>query len=198
MDKRRYSRIYAAPQMFAPVHVHVTRERKEKQTFRYKVANVLVPVRHPHASQSRTTQDKMASHNSCWCTTHLDIYFSLPSIIGGRHGAQQSAKPASLIADAGPKVATIDVTGDNDALPDNLVGICPRTVIRSHAEGQALPCFRCRHTLRCRLRCQSEAMYWRHGTEECHHHHKGGYRHRHVEKAGCGIMHDQWLLYDCF
>ena len=141
---------------------------------------------------------KMASHNSCWCTTHLDIYFSLPFIIGGRHGAQQSAKPASLIADAGPKVATIDVTGDNDALPDNLVGICPRTVIRSHAEGQALPCFRCRHTLRCRLRCQSEAMYWRHGTEECHHHHKGGYRHRHVEKAGCGIMHDLWLLYDCF
>ena len=163
--------------------LHVTRERKEKK-IRYKVANVLV----------RNIQDGQPQF-SCWCATHLDIYFSLLAIIGGRHGAQQPAKLASLIADAGPKVATIDVTGNNDALPNNLVGICPRTVIRSHAESQALPCFRCRrHTLRCRLRCQSEAMYWRHGTEECHHHHEGGYRHRHVEKAGCGITHDQWLL----
>mmetsp|Transcript_31937 Transcript_31937/g.93887 ORF Transcript_31937/g.93887 Transcript_31937/m.93887 type:complete len:311 (+) Transcript_31937:149-1081(+) len=118
----------------------------------------------------------------------LDIYFSLISIVGGRHGAQQPAEPASLIADASAEVAAIDVASDKDAFSNNLVGISPRTVFRSHIESQALSCCRCLHILRCRLRCQGEAMYRRYGTEECHH--EGGYRHCH-KKAGCGITHDK-------
>lgn len=43
----------------------------------------------------------------------------------GRHGTQQPAELACFIADAGAEVAAIDIAGNDDAFPNNFIGITP-------------------------------------------------------------------------